>query len=131
MVAGSQYLADAVLVAHVLFVGFVVGGLLLTVCGGHLGWAWIRNTWFRSTHLAAIGVVVAQAWLGMVCPLTTLEMRLRFQVGQPVYEGSFIQYWLHRMLYFDLPAWAFIVAYTIFGMLVVWAWIRFPPKRSR
>ena len=117
--------------AHVLFVAFVVGGLLLTVCGGHLGWAWIRNIWFRGAHLAAIGVVVAQSWASMVCPLTTLEMWLRSQVGQPTYEGSFIQYWLHRILYFDLPAWAFIAGYTIFALLVVWAWTRFPPMRSR
>ena len=117
--------------AHVLFVAFVVGGLLLTVCGGHLGWAWIRNIWFRGVHLAAIGVVVAQSCVGMICPLTTLEMWLRSQVGQPTYEGSFIQYWLHRILYLDLPAWAFIAAYTAFALLVVWAWTRFPPKRSR
>ena len=76
---------------------------MLTVGGGHLGWAWIRNIWFRGAHLAAIGFVVLQTWLGMVCPLTTLEMRLRIQVGQPAYEGSFIEYWLHRILYFDLP----------------------------
>ena len=127
----NQYLADAVLVAHVLFVAFVVFGLLLTVCGGHLGWSWTRNMWFRVIHLAAIGFVVVQTWLGMVCPLTTLEMWLRIQVGQPAYEGSFIQYWLHRMLYFDLPTWAFVAAHTVFGLLVVWAWTRFPPRRSR
>ena len=116
--------------AHVLFVAFVVGGLLLTLWGGHLGWAWIRNIWFRWAHVAAIGVVVAQSWVGMICPLTTLEMWLRNQVGEPTYEGSFIQYWLHRILYLDMPAWAFIAAYTIFALLVVWAWTRFPPKRS-
>ena len=126
----NQYLADIVLVAHVLFVAFVVVGLLLTVCGGHLGWAWIRNVWFRGTHLAAIGFVVVQTWLGMVCPLTTLEMWLRIQHGQPTYEGSFIQYWLYQILYFDLPAWAFIALHTVFGLLVVWAWWRFPPRRS-
>lgn len=127
----NQHLADIVLVTHVLFVAFVVVGLLLTVGGGHLGWAWIRNMWFRGTHLAAIGFVVLQTWLGMICPLTTLEMRLRFQVGQPTYEGSFIEYWLHRILYLDLPPWAFIALHTVFGLLVVWAWWRFPPRRSR
>ncbi len=127
----NQHLADIVLVTHALFVAFVVIGLLLTVGGGHFGWAWIRNIWFRGTHLAAIGFVVLQTWLGMVCPLTTLEMSLRIQVGQPAYEGSFIQYWLHRILYYDLPASAFIVAYTAFGLLVVWAWARFPPRRLR
>lgn len=127
----NQNLADIVLVTHVLFVAFVVVGLVLTVCGGHLGWAWVRNVWFRGTHLAAIGFVVAQTWLGMVCPLTALEMRLRIQIGQPAYEGSFIEYWLHRILYLDLPPWAFVALHTGFGLLVVWAWWRFPPRRSR
>lgn len=126
----SHHLADAVLVAHVLFVVFVVGGLVLTVCGGHLGWAWTRNAWFRGIHLAAIGLVVAQTWLGVICPLTTLEMSLRTQVGEPTYQGSFVQFWLHRILYYDLPAWTFVVGYTVFGLLVVWAWTRFPPRRS-
>ena len=127
----SPHLADIVLATHVLFVAFVVIGLLLTVGGGYLGWAWIRNAWFRGTHLAAIGFVVLQTWLGMVCPLTTLEMRLRIQIGQPAYEGSFIGYWLHRILYFDLPPWAFVALHTVFGLFVVWAWWRFPPTRPR
>ena len=126
----NQHLADLVLIAHALFVAFVVGGLLLTVWGGHCGWNWTRHIWFRGAHLAAIGFVVAQSWLGVVCPLTMLEMHLRFQAGQSTYDGSFIQYWLHRMLYFDLPGWAFVAAYTVFGLLVVWAWMRYPPKRS-
>lgn len=127
----NPHLADIVLVTHVLFVAFVVVGLVLTVLGGHLGWAWIRNLWFRGTHLAAIGFVVLQTWFGMICPLTTLEMRLRIEFGQAAYEGSFIEYWLHRVLYFDLPPWAFVALHTIFGLLVVWAWWRFPPRRSR
>ena len=89
----NQHLADIVLVTHVLFVAFVVVGLLLTVCGGHLGWAWIRNIWFRGAHLAAIGFVVLQTWLGMVCPLTTLEMRLRVQTGPTRLRRQ-----LHRVL---------------------------------
>lgn len=127
----NHLLADLVLLAHALFVAFVLGGLVLTVCGGYLGWAWSRNIWFRGAHLAAIGFVVAQTWLGMVCPLTILEMWLRMQAGQSTYDGSFIQYWLHRLLYYDLPTWVFVAAYTVFGLLVVWAWIRFPPQRAR
>ena len=45
--------------------------------GGALGWGWVRLRWFRITHLCAIGVVVIQSWLGVMCPLTTLEMALR------------------------------------------------------
>jgi len=124
-------LADSILVTHVLFVGFVVGGLALTLIGGAIGWKWVRNPWFRSAHVAAIGVVVLQAWLGVICPLTTLEMRLRERAGDPTYEGSFIAHWLQKLLYFDAPTWVFIVCYTLFGAAVVASWLRFPPRPFR
>ena len=70
-------LADLVLVSHALFVGFVVFGFALILAGLALGWAWARSPGFRYAHLAAIGVVVVQAWFGIECPLTTLESALR------------------------------------------------------
>jgi len=54
-------LADLVLLLHVLFVAFVVFGLLLIVLGRPLGWVWVRNPYFRSVHLVAIVIVAAQA----------------------------------------------------------------------
>jgi hypothetical protein len=74
--------ADFVLMTHVSFVGFVIVGLLVILIGGACGWRWIRNPWFRALHLAGIGLVVAQAWLGVICPLTTLEMYLREKAGE-------------------------------------------------
>lgn len=120
--------ADAVLSLHVAFVVFVVLGLLLIVFGGIRDWGWIRNSWFRAIHLAGIAIVVAQAWFGIVCPLTTLEMRLREQAGQAHYEGSFIQHWLERLLFYNAPSWVFVLVYTVFGLLVLVAWLRFPPR---
>ena len=81
--------ADIVLYLHISFVIFVVAGLLLIIVGHFAGWQWIRNGWFRLAHLAAIGVVVLQAWLGVLCPLTILEMWLREKAGGAVYPGSF------------------------------------------
>ncbi len=124
-----SHLADIVLVTHALFVAFIVGALLFTVVGGCRGWAWTRNLCFRCVHLAAIGIVVVQSWLNVKCPLTVLEMRLRANSGLEIYEGGFIEYWLHRILYIDAPAWMFIACYTTFGLLVLWAWVRFPPER--
>lgn len=124
-------LADIVLVAHALFIVFVLGAFVFTVIGGYRGWDWTRNPWVRFAHLAAIGIVVAQSWFDIICPLTVLEMRLRAGGGLETYEGSFIQHWLHRILYIDAPAWVFIVAYSAFGLLVLWAWIRFPPHWRR
>ena len=124
----NRALADLVLVAHVAFVVFVVFGLLLILCGGVMGWRWVRNPWFRVAHLAAIGLVVLQAWLGIVCPLTTLERHLREAAGDAIYSETFIAHWLHRVLFFQAPMWAFTVCYTLFGLAVVMSWIQFRPR---
>ena len=118
--------ADILLLMHALFVLFVICGLLLIVAGRFLSWRWIRNPWFRLTHLVCIGVVVVQSWFGVVCPLTTWEMALRRHAGEVAYDGSFIAYWLSKFLYYQLPGWVFVVAYTLFGLLVLasWYWVR-------
>ena len=124
--------ADTLLFAHVLFVLFVVLGLVLIIAGGLLGWSWVRNAYFRIAHLVAIGIVVAQSWIGMICPLTTWEMALRQRAGDAVYAGSFIAHWLDRLLYYRAPMWVFAVCYTVFAGLVVasWYWVR-PRPLSR
>ena len=126
-----QLLADVVLMLHVGIVMFVIGGLLLIIIGNLLGWRRVNNVWFRLAHLLAIAVVMLQAWLGALCPLTYLEMWLRTQAHATTYTGSFIQYWLQRLLYFDVPSWAFMFAYTLFGVLVLVVWWVYPPSFKR
>ena len=127
-----RFAADLVLYLHVTFVAFVIGALVLIFIGRFAGWSWIRNGWFRLVHLIAIGIVVLQAWLGMVCPLTTLEMWLRTKAGDAVSPGAFVAHWVQRILYYDAPAWVFALIYTAFGALVVasWVWIRPLPIRT-
>lgn len=133
MTESSFYLAmaDAVLAVHLAFVVFVVAGLLLVLTGGLRGWAWVRNRVFRILHLVAIVVVVLQAWLGMICPLTDLEMWLRARAGHAVYSGTFISHWLRALLYYEAPMWVFAVCYTVFGLLVVASWFLVPPRRGK
>jgi len=124
-----QLLADVVLTTHFAVVVFVVGGLAAIVVGNLRGWRFVNSWWFRGAHLAVIGVVVLQAWFGIVCPLTTLESWLRVQAGEAAYETSFIEHWLTRILFYEAPASVFTAAYTAFGLAVVAAWWRFPPGR--
>ena len=120
--------ADLVLAVHTWFVLFVIFGLVFTLIGGVRGWPWVKNPWFRLGHLLAIGVVVAQAWLGEICRLTTLEMALRSRAGDAVYSGSFIAHWMETLLYYEAPLWVFAICYTVFGLLVVASWIIVPPR---
>jgi len=123
--------ADAVLLLHILLAAFIVIGLLLIFAGKLRRWSWVRNPWFRLTHLIAISIVVIQSWFGIICSLTTIEMTLRSRGGGAVYPGSFISHWLETLLYYQLPAWVFVVCYMIFGVIVAasWFWIR--PRRFR
>lgn len=131
MTAPSTYrtLADAVLLLHLGIVVFVVGALVLIVLGNRRGWGWVNDLGFRLAHLAAIGVVVVQSWLGATCPLTTLESWLRVQAGASGYAAGFIEHWVTRLLFWAAPAWVFVLAYSVFGLLVALAWWRFPPRR--
>ena len=122
-----QLLADLVLTLHFALVVFVVGGLVLVVIGNFRSWHWVNALWFRLAHLGAIAVVVAEVWLGITCPLTTLEMGLRTQARATTYSGSFIEHWVQRILYYDVPSWVFVLGYSLFGLLVVVTWLRFPP----
>ncbi|MDX9785938.1 MAG: DUF2784 domain-containing protein [Salinivirgaceae bacterium] len=123
-----QALADTVLLLHFGVVLFVVVGPPVILVGNKFGWSWVNSLWWRLAHLAAIGVVVLQAWLGQHCALTELESALREQAGQVGYERSFVEHWVQRVLYYEAPMWIFVLAYTGFGLLVVWAWWRFPPR---
>ena len=122
-------LADAMLVIHFAFVVFVVIGFMLILLGLLAHWSWIHNRIFRITHLAAIGIVVLQAWLGQLCPLTVWENELRRWAGQSGYTETVVEHWLHEVLFYQAAPWVFTTIYTGFGVLVVLVW--FLGKRCR
>ncbi|HEY6087481.1 MAG TPA: DUF2784 domain-containing protein [Burkholderiaceae bacterium] len=126
-----QLLADLVLALHLLVVVFVVVGLVLVLAGNLLGWHWVNALWFRLAHLLAIGIVVAESWLGIVCPLTSLEAWLRKQARTSSYEGGFVEHWFQRLLFYDAPSWVFTLGYTLFALAVVASWWCFPPRPRR
>lgn len=126
-----QALADAVLVLHFGIVLFVVLGLPAVIIGNRAGWAWANDYGWRLAHLLSIGVIALQAWLGQYCPLTILESWLRVQAGQAGYAKSFIEHWVHSVLYYQAPLWGFAMLYSAFGLAVAWAWWRYPPGAAR
>ena len=122
-------LADLMLVVHAAFVAFVVVGLVLVWVGRLCGWRFVRNLWFRLAHLAAIGIVAAESLTGFLCPLTTWENRLRLLAGgEERYEGSFIQHWLHRLIFFDLDERVFTIGYLVFFLAVALSLWLIPPR---
>jgi hypothetical protein len=65
--------ADLTVCLHLSYVLFIVLGQVGVMAGAVRGWKWVRNTKFRLLHLIGILIVVAESWLGITCPLTTLE----------------------------------------------------------
>jgi hypothetical protein len=116
-------LADIVLVIHFLFVLFVVVSLPLIWIGGWMRLDFVRNLRFRLAHIAAILFVVVESFVGMICPLTLLEDRLRG--GES--GGNFIQRWLHRILFYDVPEWMLTTIYVLFAVLVIITFRLLPP----
>ena len=127
--------ADVILVVHFAFVVFVVCGLLAVWVGRFLRWSWVRNFWFRIAHLLAIGIVAGEAVGGVICPLTTWEARLRELAGETGgYRGSFIQHWVHRIMFFEASQSVFTASYIAFFALVLasfwWVKPRWPARRA-
>jgi Protein of Unknown function (DUF2784) len=123
-----RILADLTIVVHFAYVLFVILGLFLTLVGWARRWDWVKNRWFRSIHLATILIVVLEAWVGLTCPLTTLEKWLRGMAGQTAYRGDFIVNWVHNAMFFDASPSVFTIAYTLFGSLVLLTLWFVPPR---
>jgi hypothetical protein len=114
-----------------LFIVFVVGGQVCILIGGFLGWRWVRKLGFRIAHLLAIGVVVVESWVGMICPLTIWENTLRRMGGEMTYTGTFVSHWVGRAIYFNVPEWVFTIVHTLFGIVVLASWFLVRPTRRR
>jgi Protein of Unknown function (DUF2784) len=119
-------LVDFVILFHAGIVIFNVGGLFAIWLGAWRGWHWVRHRNFRMMHLGLILFIVAEAILGIACPLTLLEDWLR---GTSSGQG-FIERWIHSWLYWDLPSWVFIVVYSKFAALVAATWKLVPPQAA-
>jgi len=119
--------ADALVVLHVAYVGFVVLGELVILVGLMLRKTWARNPWFRCVHLAAVLIVAFELLLGYQCPLTVWEGDLRYKAGQDVSQASFIGRLFHWIIFYDSEQLALILDAAV-GILVVLTFCVFPPR---
>ena len=124
------FLADTLLVVHFAYVAFVVVGLVLFWIGYWRRWRWVRNFWVRALHLLAIGIVMVESVFGITCPLTVWEQQLR-QGTDGAYTESFLQHWIHKIMFFELGPSTFLVIYVVFFALVVLTFVLFPPRWPR
>ncbi len=85
----NRLIADALVVAHFLFIAFVVAGGVLVIYRPRAAWL----------HLPAAvwGAIVEFA--GWVCPLTPLENHFRSLAGGDTYSGDFVAQYLLSLIY--------------------------------
>ncbi len=126
-------LADAMVLFHLLYCGYVVFGQLAIVVAAPFRWQWARNPWFRYSHLLAIAVVVLEELMGWRCPLTVWEEQLRALAGQEVTQAeSFVGRIARDMLFHtDVPQAVFTLLHAAVGVLVVQGAIMYPPRWFR
>jgi hypothetical protein len=84
-----RLLADLAVLAHALFVLFVV-------CGGLAVLRWPRLMWLHLPAAAWAAVVEFEGW---ICPLTYVENYFRRMGGEGSYDVSFIEHYLEPILY--------------------------------
>ncbi len=108
--------ADLVVVAHLLFVVFVVAGGLLLL-------RWPGLIWL---HLPAVAWGVYIEFSGGICPLTPLENQLRLEAGQDAYSGGFVEHYLLPILYpenLTLGVQQVLGTLVILVNLTIYAWV--------
>jgi Protein of Unknown function (DUF2784) len=118
--------ADLVVVIHLLFIGFVVGGAFLT-------WRWPRIVW---AHIPAVVYGALVEFVGFTCPLTAVENGLRHRAGEAGYRGGFIAHYLVKVIYpaglsrgMQAGLGAGVVLVAVIGYRGFWH--RHPPGRWR
>lgn len=117
-------LGQIVLTLHLAVIAFNVGGLLAVPLGARLGWGWVRIRWWRALHVASWIVVAVQAVLGRACVLTIWQDDLSGGAA----EAPLVMRAVNRLIYWDLPMWAFTTLYLVLFAVVLVLWRRVPPR---
>ena len=85
----DRFCADAVVVFHLLFIAFAMGGALLVL-------RWSR---LMFVHLPVVAWAVLVEVMSWPCPLTPLENYFRRRGGEAGYPGGFIEHYIWPVIY--------------------------------
>ena len=100
-------LAVCVLFLHMLFILWVVFGVLLTLSRPVLRWL----------HIVSLVWGILTELLPWPCPLTVLENWLEAKAGVQPYQGGFLLHYLDKVVYPDISASALTVAAVLVCVL--------------
>ena len=84
-----SFLADLLVVFHLMFIIFVITGAMLIL-------KWPKTVWL---HLPACIWGMTVEFTGWICPLTPWEIQMRILASEEGYTGSFIEQYLISIIY--------------------------------
>ena len=107
--------ADFVVFIHFLWIVFLIFGAFIGK----------KYRVVKIFHIAGLGFAVIMQVFGWYCPLTHLEIWLR-QRHDPflTYSGSFIVYYVERLIYIELAPWIIFVLTLILVSVSVYIYYR-------
>ena len=90
----DQALADAMLLAHLAFIVWVMFGALLTRA----------RPWLAALHIVSVVYGIVAELGPWPCPLTLAENFFEVRAGLAPYQGPFVLHYLDAIVYPDLPS---------------------------
>ena len=114
--------ADLVIVIHLLWILFLIGGAAI----GR------RTAWVKWLHVGALVFSLLLQLFQWTCPSTYLEVWLRRQADpRGGYPGDFLAHYAERLVYLPAPPPAVFCATVLIVCLSLWAyWPRSDGKRT-
>jgi len=127
-----QFLADTVIVIHLLWIIFMLVGFFFTLYALAFRKS-LLNWWkFRTLHLVGIFYVAGLTVLGKYCPLTILENKFRSQASpEKVYESSFISHYLEKIVYPEIDPLLIQIPTLALAVATILIFVLSPPLKIK
>lgn len=114
-----RLIGEAAMVAHFLFLAFMV-------VGGFLAWHWPRLIW---AHLAVAAWGIVSVVTGVECPLTVVQNWARHNAGEPgLVPSGFVDHYIEGVIYPD--EYANLVRLGVV-LLVLASWLGYLRRRGK
>lgn len=124
------HLYDILVVLHLLWATFMIGGFVLAVVGIFQP-ACRRLVKLRTAHV--IGIVLTASvplWSG-ICPLTDWENALRTGAGLSTIPRSFLAHYANRILYINVAGWLITLLTSLVAVVSLILYFVYPPWKGR
>ena len=115
---------EIVLFFHFFIFLFITVSFFLIPFGYFQKWEWVKNKYYRLTHLVLMGIILIETILGFMCPLTILENFLRNNIEV---DNNLTQI-IHQIMYWNLPNYQFIILYILSFSYLIFLWFFFKPN---